>query len=99
MAYEVVLSEKAIRSLNALEEPIRSFVEARLSLLGESPSAVSRPSVSPPYPPGGMMYEFDYDISPSTRHHFGVFFIYAVDETRILIVAIGHTVLYYEDGF
>jgi hypothetical protein len=93
MAYEVVLSERARDSLNALEETLRSFVDAHLLKLGQSPSAISQPTVSPPYPPGFMVSEFDYDLDEATPHHFAVFFRYAADEVRIIVSAIGHTAL------
>jgi hypothetical protein len=91
MPFEVDLVERALKDLNSLEETLRKFVESRLLRLGQSPSTLSRPPVSPPYPPGGMVYEFDYELDETARHHFAVFFRYGSDEMRLIVFAIGYT--------
>jgi hypothetical protein len=93
MAYEVLLAARAAASLNSLAPGLRECVETHLGRLGQSPSSVSRPVVSPPYPPGGMVYEFDYDLEPATLHHFAVLFRYSSDESRLVVFGIGHTAL------
>lgn len=91
MADEVVLTGRAMASLTSLEPALRSAVEAHLVRLGVSPSSVSRPVVSPPYPPGGMVSEFDGPPGPNGRHHFAIVFRYSGDETQLQVIAIGHT--------
>ncbi len=93
MTYEVVLTDRALKMLEALDQDLRWFVESRLLDLAELPVALSRPAVSPPHPPGGIIYEFDDDSDPITVHHFGIFFRYSSDETHLVVIAIGHTAL------
>jgi len=93
MEYEIELTGKAKGELNALPDWLRGIVESYLFRLAESPSALSRPVVSPPYPPGGMMSEFDYGPVGDTLHHVAIFFKYRQDETKLVIRAIGYTAL------
>jgi hypothetical protein len=89
MSYVVVLTEKAAATLASLEPPLQQFVETHLLRLGDSPSTVSRSTVSPPYPSKGMMYEFD-GILEDKHHYLAVFFCYSQDETTLSIIGIGH---------
>jgi hypothetical protein len=93
MGYEIELSDKAQLDLNALPPWLQAVVEAHLWELAESPSALSRPVVSPPYPPGGMMSQFDHGPLDGVWHHFAVFFRFRQDETGLVVFAIGHTAL------
>jgi hypothetical protein len=90
MRYEVRLLDDAERCLSAIPPALHDFVEKQLLKLGSSPSTMSRPVVSPPYPPGGMMYEFDFVLG-SEFHHFVVLFHYGQDESTLLVSFIGHT--------
>jgi hypothetical protein len=91
MEYEVVLLQKAERQLSSFPEWLREAVESDLGDLSRSPSTFARTVVSPPYPPGGMVSEFDHGPIAGTLHHIAVFFHYSQDETRLIVSAIGHT--------
>jgi hypothetical protein len=98
MEYEVVLTEKAERELAALPVFLQEPVESHLIVLASSPAAVARKVVSPPYPPGGMMSEFDVGPLGDTLHHVAVFFRYSQDETQIIVFAIGYSALRVSDS-
>ena len=84
MRYEIRLTEQAEGDLAALPPHIQQFLELRLVELSESPSRVSRRSVSPPYPPDVMLFEFDYLIA-GEHWYFTVFFRYSQDETTLIV--------------
>jgi hypothetical protein len=88
--YEPKLTEVAIEDLARLSLPLQQFVEHHLDVLAGAPAAVSRPTVSPPYPPGGMVYEIDC-ILEGEWHHFAIFFLYGQDEGTLIVTGIGHT--------
>ena len=92
MSYQVILMPRAEGDLNALPLPLQQFVENHLVRLGHAPATLSRPSVSPPYPPGGMISEFDFE-DGDTLHHFAVFFVYSQDETKLFVTGIAHSEL------
>jgi hypothetical protein len=89
MSYEVELTKAAAEKLNALPDDLRSLVVEHLETLGDSPSSTSRPVVSPPYPPGGMMYEFDCELDRE-QYHVTIFFVYSQDEIRIIVINVGY---------
>jgi hypothetical protein len=91
MEYEIYLTSKAESEFNALPVWLQGIVESHLLELAKSPSALSRRVVSPPYPPGGMMYEFSHGPIDGTLHRFAVFFRYSQDETRLVVFAIGYS--------
>jgi hypothetical protein len=93
MVYEIELLEKAVNALNALPDFLQGPVQAHLIDLAISPSAMSRPVVSPPYPPGGMISEFDVGPFGKNLHHISVFYRYSRDETTLEVFAIGHSAL------
>jgi len=90
MQYEIKLTEEAETEFNALPLWLQGLVETHLALLALSPISQSRSVVSPPYPPGGMMSEFDSGPIDGTLHHVAVFFRFSVDETTLIVFAIGH---------
>jgi hypothetical protein len=90
MAYEIRLTSEAQKVWDGLPPGLQHLVENHLLRLGDSPSSASRPAVSPPYPPSGMIYEFDSPVERGILHHFTVFFRYGQDEKSLSIYAIGH---------
>jgi len=88
--YEAKLTDVAIEDLLRLPPPLQQFVEHHLDVLADAPTAVSRPTVSPPYAPGGMMYEFDY-VFGGEWHQFAIFFLYGQNEKTLIVTGIGHT--------
>jgi hypothetical protein len=90
MSYEVILRPRAEADLVALPPDLQPFVAHHLDLLGRSPASLSRSAVSPPYPAGSQMYEFDQDFDGATFHHFVSFFRYGQDEATLYVLGIGH---------
>lgn len=93
MEYDIVLLLKAERHLNSLPVWLQGVVESRLGDLSKSPASCARAVASPPYPPGGMVFEFDHGPIGNTLHHIAIFFHYSQDETKLIVGAIGHTAL------
>jgi hypothetical protein len=89
MNYEIELSRTAERVLNDLPPWIQGIVEARLADLANSPTSLSRPAVSPPYPPGEMISEFSHGPVDGVTYHIAICFRYSQDETRLFITSIG----------
>src|SRR5271154_5152011 len=82
--YEIELTNKAEQELDRLPVWIREIVESHLPELARSLSTLSRRVVSPPYPPGGMVFEFDHGPIGNTLYHLAVFFRYSQDETKLI---------------
>ncbi len=93
-AYEIFLAQKAENDLAAMPPWLPKVVESWLLKLGQRPSAFSRAVVSPPFPPGGMMSEFDHGPIDGANHHVAIFFRYSQDETTLVVDGIGHTEQY-----
>ncbi|RUL88581.1 type II toxin-antitoxin system RelE/ParE family toxin [Tautonia sociabilis] len=89
MSFEVRLTQRAAEDYRRLAAHLRAFLECRLRELGDSPGDGSRPVVSPPYPPGGMMHECDYIVG-SEWHRFTIIFYYGQDEASLEVIGIGH---------
>jgi hypothetical protein len=90
VSYEIQLSESAAGSLATLPLDLRLYVLAHLVQLSSSPLEFARQVVSPPFPRGGMMYEFHQRFEDEL-HPFTVLFHYAEDEATLLVDHIGHT--------
>jgi hypothetical protein len=92
MPYGLIYSAQAEEDLGNLPADLLPFIEARLLDLARQPATLSRPSVSPPYPPGGQIYQCRRPhFSPwDVEHHFTVLFRYSQDETTLYILGIGH---------
>ena len=74
MSYGIAFTSRAEDEFLALAPHLQAFVAARLAELGRSPTVLGRRSPSPPYPPGFMLYEFEYEPrgrrTASLRHPF-----------------------------
>lgn len=92
MPYRIVLSTPAADAIRRFHDRQQVQIARQLRRLAKSPAALSWPSVTPPYPPGYQMFEFDL-WSKTHRHHFVTLFKYRSNETEIFIHAIGHTKL------
>jgi hypothetical protein len=91
MEYEILLTDKASRQLLSLPAWLQGIVESHLEELARSPSVHSRPVVSPPHPPGGMVFEFNHGPVDGKTHHIAVFFHFSQDESALHVKAIGYT--------
>ncbi|MHB1425102.1 MAG: hypothetical protein ACYC3I_18175 [Gemmataceae bacterium] len=90
MPYELRFSDQPETVLAKLPPHLLNVVEQQLSRLAEQPATLSRPAVSPPYPPGGQMYYFKHHDTEGTAHHFTVLFHYASDETTLFITGLSY---------
>jgi hypothetical protein len=90
MNYEIRLMPDAESDLNRLAVWLRERTESHLTSLSNHPSVLSRPSVSPPYPPGGMISEVCFESGDGVSHYITVFFLYGQDETSLIVTRIGH---------
>ena len=90
MAHQIRLKEKAEADLAAMPLWLQSSVESYLTRLAVSSSSISRPAVSPPHPPGGMVAETDCGPVDGRSYHITVFFLYSQDETSLIITRIGY---------
>jgi hypothetical protein len=90
MAYEVVLTKKALSELQGFPAEAQFAIQAELVKLAEDPFSLSRKTVSPPYPPGGMMREFESFAADGVMHHFVVLFHFGVDEKTLIVRGIGY---------
>ena len=91
MSYGIAFTSRAEDEFLALAPHLQTFVAARLAELGRSPTVLGRRSPSPPYPPGFMLYEFEYGPAAGERHHFAILFRYGQDEVTLHVIGIGHT--------
>jgi hypothetical protein len=91
MEYEIRLTTRAKHELARLPVWAQEIVESRLAELARSPSTLGRRAVSPPYPPGGMIFEFDHGPIGNALYHFVVFFVFGQGETELIVHGIGHT--------
>jgi len=89
MTYTALLSSKAEDQLRNLPILLQESVIEHLEILCTSPTAVSRPTYTPPFPPNRQMYEF-YLIESGMKHRFVVVFQYGQDEEHLWILGIGH---------
>jgi hypothetical protein len=90
MSYELIFSDEAEEDLGRLAPHLLNVAEQHLDRLAEHPATLSRPSVSPPYPPGFQMYSFRHEEPDGSSHVFTILFRYGSDETTLQIAAIGH---------
>jgi hypothetical protein len=90
MNYEVQLTNQAEEDFLALPVHVQQFLEKRLDDLSKSPVTLSRPSVSPPYPPGHMIDEVDYALGQE-RWHLSILFRYHQDEAHLIVTGIGRS--------
>ncbi len=75
MAYELIFSATAERDVERVPPALLTYLEGQLDRLMATPVALSRPSVSPPWPPRCQLFEF---MTPTSRglYRFAVLFRY-----------------------
>jgi hypothetical protein len=84
MSYGVEFTPPADKALSALPSLVASGVLDGIDRLAEDPVGLGRPSHFP-YRPGRQMYQFWVE-AEGTRWWITVFFRYAQDEERIVIL-------------
>jgi hypothetical protein len=90
MPYELRFTDQSETVLANLPAHLLNVAEQHLSELAEHPATLSRPAVSPPYPPGGQMYYFRHTDTEGTAHHFTILFHYGLDETTLFVTGISY---------
>jgi hypothetical protein len=90
VSYKVRLKAKAEAEYDSLPPELQEAVEAGIARLARDPLRLGRRVVSPPYPPGGQMYPFDYQ-EGTLIHHFVVFYVFGLDEDTLVVTSIGRT--------
>ncbi|MGO9914957.1 MAG: hypothetical protein ACLQIB_09625 [Isosphaeraceae bacterium] len=88
MNYEVQLTSQAEEDFSALPLHLQHYLERQLDDLAKSPVTLSRPSVTPPHPPGHMIYEVDYSLGQE-HWHLSILFRYHQDEVHLIVTGIG----------
>ncbi len=71
---------------------IRTMAAMRVGAYADrlnGPAYLSRSTPSPPYPPGGMMSEFEHGPVDGRTYWVTIFFRYASDEETLVVVRIG----------
>jgi hypothetical protein len=97
MKYQLSYTDKAAKDFAALRRLVRRAARLHAMTLAESPSSLSRPAVSPPFAPGGMISEFTLPVG-ETLHHVVFFFMYTADETTLRIMNIDYSALSGDDS-
>jgi mRNA-degrading endonuclease RelE of RelBE toxin-antitoxin system len=88
--YKIVLTRSAESEIDRLSPDVRELLKRELKRLARNPFGLARKTVSPPYPAGGMMREFDARTVDGVMHYFVVLFWFAEDEERLIIHGVGH---------
>jgi len=90
--YEIRLSERSRREIRKIVKKYEYLADPildRQNELRQHPATLSRPTASPPYPPGFQVFEFSIR-SEDIKHRVSFFFKYSEDETAIFIAFVGH---------
>lgn len=88
MSYGLRFTVKSNRQLDSLPAWFVDRLELELDRLAESPTELSIPIASPPFPPRGQLYHFECDDECGVGWFFTVIFQYSQDETELHILSI-----------
>jgi len=88
MRYGLLYTDKAAGQLDQLPDKFIDVVEGELFRLAESPTSVSVPIASPPFPPRGQLFHFETTDSDEVRWFFTVIFRFSQDETALHILSV-----------
>ncbi len=83
MSYDLFYTPKAISQLKQLPEASVDRCEDNLLRLAESPTELSVPSASPPFPPRGQLFHFECDDLHGAEWFFTVMFRFSQDEQSL----------------
>jgi hypothetical protein len=90
MAYKLSFTDAARNEIERIPPDMMPALRRGLMALGDDPLKQSRRAVSPPYPPGGMMAEFD-DYQPGRGMDvFVVLFHFCEDEETLMVTGVGY---------
>jgi hypothetical protein len=88
MSYRLLYTDKAVGQLQQLPEGFVDVVEESMLRLADSPTGLSIPIASPPFPPRGQLFHFDTIGAGGVKWFFTVIFRYSQDETALHILSI-----------
>ena len=83
MPHEIRFDEAAEETFRSFDNELKIEIAIRLSSLSDHPLELSRPSPTPPYPPGFQLYDFTH-VDEGKR--LRISFLFQFDEPEILIV-------------
>jgi hypothetical protein len=88
VSYRLLLAPKADRQFADLPDDFVELVQENLYALADSPTELSVPIASPPFPPRGQLFHFDTIGAGGVKWFFTVIFRYSQDETALHILSI-----------
>jgi hypothetical protein len=88
MSYSLLYTDKAVGQLDRLPAEFVDAVESNMLRLAGSPTSLSVPIASPPFPPRGQLFHFEVTDSANKRWFFTVIFRYSQDETALQILSV-----------
>lgn len=88
MNYRLLYADKAVGQLEQLPADLVDTVDENLRRLAASPTTVSVPVASPPFPPRGQLFHFETTDPAGTRWFFTVIFRYSQDETALHVLSL-----------
>jgi hypothetical protein len=88
MSYQLLYTDKAVGQLAQLPAEFVDAVESNLLRLALTPTELSVPIASPPFPPRGQLFHFPLSDSSKRRWFFTVIFRYSQDETALHVLSI-----------
>lgn len=88
MSYSLLYTDKAVGQLEELPFSMLDEVERNLLRLASSPTELSIPIASPPFPPRGQLFHFELTDIADVRWFFTVIFRYSQDETALHILSV-----------
>jgi hypothetical protein len=88
----ILYSPQAEEDLAKLAPHLLNAVEHQLGNLEQHPATLGRPSVSPPYPPDLLLYQFWVHDPGGARHFFTILYRRGTNENDIHVIGVGHQV-------
>jgi hypothetical protein len=88
MNYELRYSPRAQGQLAALPADLTSDFDRQLRALSSTPTALSVPIASPPFPPRGQLFHFESRDGNGRNWFFTVIFCYSQDESALHVLSV-----------
>ncbi len=88
MSYLLFYTDKAADQLEQLPDQFVDRVETELFRLALSPTSLSVPIASPPFPPRGQLFHFEITDFKGINWFFTVIFRFSQNETALHILSV-----------
>jgi hypothetical protein len=88
MSYRLLYTDKAVGQLGQLPDEFVDAVDTNLLRLADSPTSLSVPIASPPFPPRGQLFHFTANDHRGEQWFFTVIFRDSVDETSLHVLSV-----------